>query len=248
MEIWQTIFLSILQGITEWLPVSSSGHLAIAHQIFGFQNLSFDVFLHFAGIFAILFIFKKELINIFKTKNFRYLFFILVAMIPAGLIGVLFSSQIESFFSSKFYLGIFFLFSGLLIYSTKFSKVRKEKLGFFDAVFVGLFQAIAILPGISRSGATISAGMFSGLKREEAVKFSFLLSVPVILGASILELDNLILQEINLWILTICFFVTFFVSIFTIKFLLRIVKTDKFYLFGIYNLLIGIFIIIWSFV
>jgi undecaprenyl-diphosphatase len=121
-------------------------------------------------------------------------------------------------------------------------------LGFFDAVFVGLFQAIAILPGISRSGATISAGMFSGLKREEAVKFSFLLSVPVILGASILELDNLILQEINLWILTICFFVTFFVSIFTIKFLLRIVKTDKFYLFGIYNLLIGIFIIIWSFV
>ena len=145
-------------------------------------------------------------------------------------------------------MGIFFIISGMLVYSTKFSKTREKEINFVDSLFIGIFQAIAILPGISRSGATISSGIFRGLKREEAVKFSFLLAIPVILGASLLELKDLAFSDISYQMLILSFTITLIVSIFTIKLLLKIVKSDKFYLFGIYNFVIGVLVLLWSFV
>ena len=182
IELIQEIVLSIVQGITEWLPISSSGHLAIFQNLFGFQNLAFDVFLHLVSIFAVIIIFWRDilkLLNINKQENLKYIGLIIIGIIPAGIVGFLFKHQIESFFSNLFYLGIFFMFSGIIIYLTKFSSVRKDKPGFFDSIFIGVFQAIAILPGVSRSGATISSGLFRGVRKDEAVKFSFFMAIPV---------------------------------------------------------------------
>jgi undecaprenyl-diphosphatase len=246
----QVIILSIVQGITEWLPISSSGHLAIIQNIFGFQNLSFDVFLHFSSIFAVLAIFWKDIIKLFnisKWGNVKYVLLIVIGVIPAGIVGFLFRDQIESFFSSMFYLGIFFIISGVFIYSTKFVKSKQKNIDWFDSIFIGVFQAIAILPGISRSGATISSGIFRGIRKEEAVKFSFLMAIPVILGAAVLELKDLSVVNISYSLLIVSFILTFFVSLFTIKILLKIIKTDKFYLFGIYNFILGILVLILSF-
>jgi len=246
----ETLVLSIIQGICEWFPISSSGHLAIFHHIFGFQNLSFDVFLHFASIFAVLFVFRKEMasiLNLKKRENWRYILLLILGIIPAGIVGIFFKDFIEGFFSSLFYLGIFFIISGIFIYSTKFFKLKKEKINWIDSFFIGIFQAITILPGISRSGATIGAGLIRGINKEQALKFSFLMAIPLILGASILELDDLIISDISYWLLLISFFVTFLVSLFTINVLLKIVKSDRFYLFGVYNFIVGIFVLIWSF-
>jgi undecaprenyl-diphosphatase len=246
----QVIILSIIQGIAEWLPISSSGHLAIFQNIFHFGSLSFDVFLHFASILAVVVIFWKDIIKIFypwQKDKIKYILLIIIGIIPAGIMGFLFKNQIEGFFSSMFYLGIFFIISGIIIYLTKFSKQKKENISFFDSIFIGIFQAIAILPGISRSGASISSGMFRRISNEEAVKFSFIMAIPVILGAGVLELKDLAFSQISYSILIISFIITFVISLFTIKILLKIIKTDKFYLFGIYNLIIGILVLIWSF-
>lgn len=242
----EAVILSLVQGITEWLPVSSSGHLALIQEIFGFQNLAYDVFLHFASIFAIIVIFFWDIIGIFRVKNLKYLFLLIIGLIPAAIVGFIFQNEIASLFSNLFYLGLFFIFSGIVVYSTKFSMESKNNLNFFDSLFIGLFQAIAILPGISRSGMTISSGLFRGLTKRASIKFSFLMAIPIILGASLFQLENLILSEINYYLLVISFMITFFISLLTIKLLIKIINSNNFYLFGIYNLILGVIILIWS--
>lgn len=244
----EAIILSIIQGITEWFPVSSSGHLALMQQFFGFQNLPYDVFLHFAGIFAVLFVFKREILKLlsFNRVSLKYISLLVIALIPAGFVGFLLSDWIENLFSNMTYLGIFFIFSGVVVYSTKFSIERKSDINNKDAWFIGLLQALAILPGISRSGITISAGLFKGVSKRAAIRFSFLMSIPLILGASALKAKDLMISNINLSILVISFIITFFVSLITIKLLIRIIKSDKFYLFGIYNIILGLVVLIVS--
>jgi|TARA_Y100000296_G_scaffold83312_1_gene113945 undecaprenyl-diphosphatase len=244
----EAVILSIIQGITEWFPVSSSGHLALMQQFFGFQNLSYDVFLHFAGIFAVLFVFKREVLKLlsFNKVSLKYIGLLILALIPAGFAGLLLSDWIENLFSNMTYLGIFFIISGLVVYSSKFSIERKSDISNKDAWFIGLLQALAILPGISRSGMTISAGLFKGISKRAAIRFSFLMSIPLILGASVLKAKDLIVSNIDISILLISFIITFLVSLITIKLLIRIIKSDKFYLFGIYNILLGIVVLIIS--
>ena len=152
----------------------------------------------------------------------------------------------NTFFILTSFLGIFFIFSGVVVYSTKFSIERKSDINNKDAWFIGLLQALAILPGISRSGITISAGLFKGVSKRAAIRFSFLMSIPLILGASALKAKDLMISNINLSILVISFIITFFVSLITIKLLIRIIKSDKFYLFGIYNIILGIIVLIVS--
>ncbi len=244
----EAVILSIIQGITEWFPVSSSGHLALMQQFFGFQNLSYDVFLHFAGIFAVLFVFKREVLKLlsFNKVSLKYIGLLILALIPAGFAGFLLSDWIENLFSNMTYLGIFFIISGLVVYSSKFSIEKKSDISNKDAWFIGLLQALAILPGISRSGMTISAGLFKGISKRAAIRFSFLMSIPLILGASVLKTKDLIVSNIDISILIISFIITFLVSLITIKLLIRIIKSDKFYLFGIYNILLGIVVLIIS--
>ncbi len=242
----QAVVLSVIQGITEWFPISSSGHLAIFQQYFGFQNLSYDVFLHFASVLAVIVLFRKDIRILFKfdKEKIRYLSFILIGLIPVGLVGFLLRDYIEYFFSSSYYLGIFFIFSGGLIYLTKFSKNYKKDIKLSDSVFVGFFQALAIFPGISRSGITISSSLFRGVSKKSAVRFSFLMSIPLILGASLIEMSNVLNYEIDYFILVLSFVITFLVSLISIKLLLRIIQSDKFYLFGIYNMILGVGVLI----
>lgn len=243
----QAIILSIIQGITEWFPVSSSGHLALFQNFFGFQNFSFDVFLHLASVLAVFFIFWKDIIEIIKINNkekIKYLFYLFIALIPAIFVGFFLKDFIENSFSNMIFLGFFFMISGMIIYSTKFAAEKKEKINFSDSIFIGIFQAIAIFPGISRSGFTISSGLFRGIKKKEAIKFSFLLSIPIILGAFVLEAKDLILSKIDYSLLIISFIVTLIVSLFTIRILIKIIQSDKFYFFGIYNFILGIFVLI----
>lgn len=248
ISLTEAVILSVIQGITEWFPVSSSGHLALMQQFFGFQNLSYDVFLHFAGIFAVLFVFKREVLKLlsFNKVSLKYIGLLILALIPAGLAGFLLSDWIENLFSNMTYLGIFFIVSGLVVYSSKFSIERKSDISNKDAWFIGLLQALAILPGISRSGMTISAGLFKGISKRAAIRFSFLMSIPLILGASVLKTKDLIVSNIDISILIISFIITFLVSLITIKLLIKIIKSDKFYLFGIYNILLGIVVLIIS--
>ena len=246
----EAIILSIVQGITEWFPVSSSGHLAIFQHFFGFQNLSYDIFLHFASLFAIIFLFKREILKImsFDKESLKYIVLIIIAIIPAGIVGFYFLDFFEKFFYDINYLGIFFILSGLIVYSTKFSDENKSNISKMDALVIGILQVIAILPGVSRSGMTISAGLFRGLSKTTAIKFSFIMSIPLILGAGVLKSKDFLLSGINLNILVISFVITFLVSIFTIKILIKIISNDKFYLFGIYNILVGIILLIYSLV
>lgn len=247
VSLTHAIILSIIQGITEWFPVSSSGHLAIFQNFFGFQNLAYDVFLHFASVLAIIIIFWKDIIKIFKTHNYKYIGLIILAIIPAFLFGVLLKKYIISSFQSLLFLGLFFIFSGVLIYLTKFSKERKSKINFIEALFIGIMQVFALFPGISRSGMTISAGLFSGLKKQEAIQFSFLLAIPVIIGASLAEGTQVFKTDISYTLLLISFIITLIVSLITIKLLLKIIKSDNFYWFGIYNIILGVVVYVIAF-
>ncbi|MFC1686100.1 undecaprenyl-diphosphate phosphatase [Nanoarchaeota archaeon] len=250
VSVFQAIILSVVQSITEWLPVSSSGHLALMQHFFGFQNLTFDVYLHFASILAVIYVFRSDIIKLLdlrKLENQRYAAYLIIAVIPIAIVGLTFRDAIESVFSNMVSLGIFFLISGAIVFSTKFVKEKKEKkrkVGLMESITIGLFQALAILPGISRSGATISAGLFSGLKKEQVIKFSFLLAIPTVLGASVLEARNMAFSGLDLQVLLISFIVTFLVSILAIKLLLKIIRKQGFHWFGVYNILVGLLILI----
>jgi len=245
VTLFEAVVLSIIQGITEWFPVSSSGHLALIQQFFGFQNLPYDVFLHFAGIFAVLFVFKRDVLKLmsFNKESLRYVGLLVIALIPAGIVGFFLADWIESLFSNMQFLGIFFIASGIVVYSTKFSNEKKSEINSKDAWYVGLLQALAVLPGISRSGMTISAGLHRGISKRAAIRFSFLMSIPLILGASVLKVKDLVVSNIELDILVVSFIVTFLVSLVTIKLLIKIIQSDRFYLFGIYNIVLGIVVL-----
>ena len=197
MNLLQAILLGITQGITEWFPVSSSGHLAIIQNLFNINvSMAFDIFLHFASLFVIIFVFYKDIKEIFlglihKEKKYINLFlYLVVASIPAGIVGFLFSDLIEGIFSNILFVGIFLVITSIILFSTKFIKNRDKELNFKNTFVIGLFQAIAVLPGISRSGSTVSAALLQGINSKDASRFSFLLSIPVILGASGLKSFN----------------------------------------------------------
>ena len=244
----EAIILSVIQGITEWFPVSSSGHLALFQQFFGFQNLSYDVFLLFSGIFAVLWVFKRDVLKLlsFNRVSLRYIGLLVIALIPAALVGFFLADWIESLFSNMRFLGFLFVISGVVIYSTKFSSEKRSNVKTSDAWIVGLMQALAVLPGISRSGMTISAGLFRGVSKRAAIRFSFLMSIPLILGASALKVKDLILSDIQMNILLVSFVVTFLVSVFTIKLLISIIRGGKFYLFGVYNVVLGLVMLLFG--
>ena len=180
ISILQALVYSLVQGIAEWLPVSSSAHIAILQNIFGLQSFPFLIFLQFASILAAIVVFWKDIIKLFNFKekeNLRYWGFLIVALIPIAIVGYFFRDQIALLFLNLFYIGIFLMISGMVVYSTKFAHHREgKKLNLADSIIIGIAQgAAALFRGITRSGSTISAGMHLGLKREEAVKFSFLI-------------------------------------------------------------------------
>lgn len=260
MSTLEAILFGIAQGITEFLPVSSSGHLAVLHFLFGRtpESLTFDIAVHLGTAFSVIVVYRtvlKGILNEFfnavvsrkPNKGSQLALLVFMGSIPAGVIGVFFKSDIEALFSNMYVVVFGFIFTGLILFLTKFQKSSGELgqnfLSYDDrtsisakqALVVGVSQALAIMPGISRSGSTIATGVLAGLSRKDAALFSFLLALPAILGASVLEAAKLKSFSVpQLWVLLVGFATSFVVGYFSLKLLLRFVQKGRVHLFSYY--------------
>lgn len=199
-ELIASLILAIVQGITEWLPISSSGHLIIFERLLGYDaSLMFEIALHFGTLMAVFVYFGKDIVDIvrdflrgaWKTENGRTAWMLIVASIPAGLIGFLFYDFLEQAFNNLTMVALGFAITAVFLFIASMDLgTKKHQVGFGEAFIMGCAQALAILPGISRSGATISSGLLFGLSEKAAMRFSFLMVIPVILGASLLSLGT----------------------------------------------------------
>ena len=260
------IILGFIQGIAEFLPISSSAHLIIFRDLFGIGAnigndiaMSFDIALHFGTLLAIGIYFFKDFINMIKkgfTKGVKdsegkILWYIVLATIPAAIAGVLFEDIIENIVRTNFIIiAIALIVMGIIIYLVdKHFKAKKEikDMSLKDALLIGCSQVFALIPGFSRSGTTIAAGRLLNLKREDAAKFSFFLSAPVVLGAVVLDLkDSIPVLLDNLLIFGVGILVSFIVGMLCIKFLMKYLKKNDFKIFMWYRLLLGIVVILWT--
>ena len=267
MEIITAAFLGIVQGLTEYLPISSSGHLILVPTLLNIDgllnSLTFDVALHVGTAIAVIWFFWKDWIRLVKaflknvgSKNLvnqedsKLLLLLLVGSIPAAIIGLVFNDFIErSVRQPLLVAGTLFVFALILFWADRVGSQKKNLSGvnWQQAIFIGLAQAISLVPGVSRSGITISAGMFSGLNREAATRFSFLLSAPAIAGAAALSLKNF-LEEThsngNLSIFAVGTIAAAVSGWLTIKFLLGFVSKNNFNIFVWYRIILAIIVII----
>ncbi|PKM79906.1 MAG: undecaprenyl-diphosphatase [Firmicutes bacterium HGW-Firmicutes-14] len=198
MTVFQSVILGIIQGLTEFLPISSSGHLVLFQSLFGLKEgvLTFDVLVHLGTLAAVLAVFKNDILSILRKPWQRLTMLLVVATIPTGIIGLTFKDFFKNLFETGSSLGIEFIVTGLVIWFADGFKERDkdmDRISYFDAAFVGLMQGIAILPAISRSGLTIAGSLFRGINRETAARFSFLVSIPAIAGATVLDLKDIVL-------------------------------------------------------
>ena len=250
------VLLGLIQGVTEFLPVSSSGHLEIIKFFFpdfGFTNsmeLFITIALHLATALSIVVIFHKKIKNLILNQskaNILYLCKILVALIPAVIVGLLFESDIKYFFTGNITtLPLFFLFTAIILYLTEKIQYSSKELTFYTSALIGFAQALAIFPGISRSGITICVALFLGVKKSEAASFSFIISLPLIFGVmakeilfgySDLQAD---LISINYLPLIISFLISFFVGLVCCKYMLKIVEKNNLVVFSYYCFFLAI--------
>lgn len=199
MTIIEAVIMGMVQGLTEFLPVSSSGHLVILQHLFAIQEppLTFGVLLHLGTLVAVFIAFWSDIYAILRRPFSKLTYLIIVGMIPAGLAGFLLAPLFEKAFESLFVVGFGLIFTGFILRWSEYMANRSlsykdaRTTGYGDVLVIGLMQALAILPGISRSGSTIAAGLFMGLDRQFAAQFSFIMSIPVILGAAVFELKDI---------------------------------------------------------
>lgn len=267
IEILKAIVIGIVQGITEWLPISSTGHMILVNQFLQmdvspqFEEM-FLVVIQLGSILAVLVLYFNKLNPFSGKKNkqekqntISLWMKVIVAAIPAGIIGILFDDQIDAFF----YDNVYVIAAALIIYGILFIVIENynekksfrvetvEDLSYGDALKMGLFQMLALIPGTSRSGSTIIGGMLSGISRVAAAEFSFFLAIPVMLGASFLKLLKYgFSYTTNEWlILMVAVVVAFVVSVLAIRFLMDYIKKHDFKIFGYYRIILGIIVIIY---
>ncbi len=242
----KAIILGLVQGITEFLPVSSSGHLVVMKSLLGFQSpgIAFEVLLHLATMLSVLVFFNKKVIT--ALLDWKYVLAIIVGCIPAGIVGVFFGDAIEAMFDGLKWVEIFFVLNGvLLIAGWKLAQGNRngKQLNLLTAFLIGLAQALAVMPGISRSGMTITAGVLLGLDREEAFKFSFFLFLPAVFGAGLLKA-----REISEFAISAGeiggFIVAFGIGILALSLLKNTLSSKKFSAYGVYTLVLGLILIV----
>ncbi|MGI6664837.1 MAG: undecaprenyl-diphosphate phosphatase [Christensenellaceae bacterium] len=251
MNVFTAIILGIVQGLTEFLPVSSSGHLVLFQKILGVSGdmLFFDTLLHLGTLVAVVAVLWNEIVAIFKNIFGKTTWLLVIATIPAGIASLLLEDLIEEAFGGS-YLGVGFLLTSLfLILAEQLFMRRKRKkteIGYVDALGMGLMQAVAIFPGISRSGATLSAGLALGVERETATHFSFLMTIPVILGSTLLQGYKVIkegAEQIAIFPTIIGVLFAAAAGFFAVKWMLKLIATKKLYGFAIYTAVLGIIIL-----
>ena len=255
MEIWQAIVLGVVQGISEFLPISSSGHLAVLQVVFGMSlhGITFDIFLHVGSLVAVFVVFWKDIWNLIRNPFQKITAMLIIGTIPAVILGFLLRSHMDGLQHGVF-LAIAFTFTGaMLIFAdgiTGSIKTEKE-MTYIDALMVGLMQALAIPPGVSRSGSTITGALMRGLDRETAARFSFLLSIIAILGAGALEAIDVIREPETISYIPayIVGFVAAAVSgYFSIRLLLKLIKKAQLKHFSYYLFVLAAFILLDRFV
>ncbi|MGM5482556.1 MAG: undecaprenyl-diphosphate phosphatase [Nanobdellota archaeon] len=249
MDIIQAILLGILQGITEWLPISSSGHLVIFQEMMGLKDMvAFDIVLHLASLLVILFAFRKRIYDLvsgvirLQQKELYFAFKLFVATIPIAFVGVFFNDLVKSAFSNPFIVGLSLLATSVILFSVYFSKKNNKRLSAVNASIMGVAQAFAILPGVSRSGITISAGLLLGVKKGEAAFFSFMMFIPAIIGAAVFEISS-IKAVPELSSLLVGFIAAFISGYLSLKLLIKLIMNNKFWVFGFYCLGLGLLLL-----
>lgn len=262
MEIIDAIILGIIQGLTEFLPVSSSGHLELGKAILGDksvpeESLLFTVVLHFATALSTIVIFRKDIFQIIKglfqfKKNEETLFSlkIIISMIPAVLVGLFFEEQLEQLFGGNILLvGFMLIITAILLWLADKAKNTLKSVGFSDAFVIGLSQAIAMIPGISRSGATISTSVLLGNDKTKAARFSFLMVIPLIFGkiAKDIASGDLSFSSENSLAIGIGFIAAFVSGLFACTWMISLVKRSKLTYFAVYCILVGLLAIIFGF-
>ena len=248
ISIIEAIVLGIIQGITEWLPISSSGHLVLLQNFFNVQPpLIFDIMLHIGSLFVIFIVFfkdiKKLVLGILKgdKKQIKLFLLLIIATIPIALIGFFFNDLIKNIFNDLRTVGFSLIITSILLFSTKIKR-KKRKLNVKNIFLIGIAQGLAILPGVSRSGATISLGLIQGIEKKEIITLSFLMFIPAILGALLLEINN-VSKISNITPLVIGTLTAIITGFFSLRFLIKIIKKNKFHNFGYYCLGLGIIIL-----
>jgi undecaprenyl-diphosphatase len=244
------IILGIIQGLTEFFPVSSTAHLIIVPWFFGWEGdvntLMFDVALHAGTLTALLFYFWKDWLDLF-TKKQRLLGLIIIASIPAGAAGFFLNDIVETTLRKPFLISLMLVAVGFVMLAAERSEKSRtiEKMNCIDSIIIGIAQAIAIIPGVSRSGITISAGLFKGLKREDSARFSFLISTPIIAGATLLHLKKFLTSQEthDLQLFTAGFISSSITGFFAILFLLNFLKKYPLNLFVYYRFILAVVII-----
>ncbi len=254
MSYLEAIILGIIQGLTEFLPVSSSGHLELAKAIFGDQSLpreslTFTVILHFATALSTIVVFRREVLDIIKglfqfkiNEEFIFSVKIIISMIPAVIIGLLFEKELEAFFGGQILLvGFMLLITGLLLLFADRAKNTTNSVTYLNALIIGLSQAIAMLPGISRSGATISTSVLLGVDRTKAARFSFLMVIPLIFGkvAKDVYSGQINFETANIGPYSLGFIAAFIAGLIACNWMISLVKNSKLYYFAIYCFIIG---------
>lgn len=264
MSIIQAIVLGIIQGITEFVPISSDGHLILIREVFGWQDpgLVFDIFLHSGTLLAVLIYFRQDWLKIWqslwgKTGERELIVNFIIATIPAIIIGLVFNNYISTIFRHTLWIAAFFIIEGLFYLSAekyadhKIVKKDAEQIKWLDALIIGFSQALALLPGVSRSGMTIASGMFRSVKRTEATRFSFLLGTIAIIGASLFGLIEAASDSnylVSFWPeIIIGSVVAAVAGYFSIKYLLKFLAHHKLNIFAGYLIVLGIilFVIEW---
>ena len=257
MDTLQAILLGIVQGITEFLPVSSSGHLQIAKELLGVEienNITFDVTLHAATVLSTIVVLWQELWRLLKglfSKTFNeeqaYILKVVLSMIPAGVIGVLFADQIEALFSSLWFVGVMLLLTALLLGFAYYAKPRqKAEISYRDAFLIGCAQAVATMPGLSRSGTTIATGLLLGNDKSTVANFSFIMVIPVILGKMLLDIlsGEMAAMSVPTEVLVSGFIAAFVSGALACKFMIEIVKRGRLIWFALYCAVVGTICII----
>ncbi len=240
MSFFQAIISGFVQGITEFLPVSSSGHLVLLHKFMDFTTpgIAFDVFLHIGTLLAVFLVFWKDILSAFTSRK-RIGLYVVLGSFVTGLFVFLFSDRITPFFSDPKSVAVMLVVTGIWLFSGKLISSKKKALSAPGAFIIGLAQGVATIPGISRSGSTISTGLMLGLEPRTAAGFSFLLSIPATIGAVIFETKDGIFSGITInhiaGLISACI-----VGVLSLKLLLRMLYSDKLYLFGFYCLIAGL--------
>ena len=248
----EALFLAVVQGLTEWMPVSSSGHLVITQTVLGLNPpLIFDVMLHVGTLIVVLTVFRKDIADIikavikrdFETEEGKLALFIVVGSVPIAIIGFVFYDFFKSLFSNLLAVGVAIIITGSVIFFSE-KRIGNRKMGIIDSLLIGLAQGVAIIPGISRSGITVATGLLRKIDKTKAFRYSFLLSVPAVIGATVMESKDLVLGNMDMAPVFLGATISMIVGYVSLKLLQKIVMNEKFHLFAYYCWTVGIAIIL----